>query len=200
MEHLLACSFSKYLCRNKIIEDEYYDIYVYGAELLLSFIVTTGIILLIGLLTGSIPMTLCHVTVFILLRRFTGGYHAKTYLKCKIITIAVYLLVLVSATFVDVHWYLYPALLCIGNITIRFLAPVENPNKPLTDPEKIKFRRLSHIFFSLLTIAGMGLSFFCQPLGNTVFYSLLSVIVLMLITIFMKGDLHDEKDHGEEVC
>lgn len=188
MEHVLARSFSNYLCRHKIIEEEYFDIYVYGAELVLSFIVTTGIILIIGIIAGMIPATLAHLAVFIALRRFTGGYHAKTYLRCKIITIAVYLSVMLAARYADVAWYIYLPLTLIGNAVIYTLAPVENPNKPLTPEDKLRLRRLSHLFFTALCSAGAALSLIYRPLGNTVFFSGASVIALMIITIFQKGE------------
>ena len=78
MEHLLASRFGDYLRKRKIIQEEYFEVYVYGAELFFSFIVTTLIIAVIAVLSGTVWMSLAHLIVFIALRRLTGGYHADT--------------------------------------------------------------------------------------------------------------------------
>ncbi len=187
MEHLLAQWFGNYLCKHNIIEEEYTDVYVYGAELFLSFVITTVIIAIIAVVTHTIWISIAHLIVFISLRRFTGGYHAQTHLKCKLITIAVYLAVIVSAHYIDINWFTYIVLLIVGNSIIFYKAPVENHNKPLTEREIKKFRLLSHIVFTLFSIGGIILSLFYQLLGNTVFFSLLSVIGSITVTVFMKG-------------
>ena len=53
MEHYLACSFSKYLCKRRLINQDYYDIYVYGTELTLSFLITVTIIIAAGLIANN---------------------------------------------------------------------------------------------------------------------------------------------------
>ena len=73
------------------------DIYIYGFELLVSSVIETISLLLIGLLTGKFVETVIFIISFSSIRVFSGGYHANSYLKCFIVTIAYYLLVLFSA-------------------------------------------------------------------------------------------------------
>ena len=186
MEHTVARSFADYLCKHDIICRDYYDIYVYGTELVVSFIFTTSIILFIGLLTGYFMISITHLLVFIFLRRFTGGYHADTRWKCKIITISTYGLVLLATIAINIFWQLYLGLLLVGNLAIGYLAPIENPNKPLTDKEKTKFRVLSHIVFTLLCILGLSLTSIAPIIKNTAFHSLTSVIILMIVAKIAK--------------
>lgn len=158
MEHLLACSFAKYLCKRQVINPEYYDVYVYGTELTLSFIITVSIILIAGLIFGDVIGAIIFLLVYILLRRFTGGYHASTYFRCKIITVAVFLISLIASHILNVFWWMYIILFTIGNVVIYILAPIENSNKPLNVAEKKKYKLLSHIVFSILSILGTLIS------------------------------------------
>lgn len=73
------------------------DVYIYGFELLVSSVIETISLLLIGLLTGKLIDTIIFIISFSSIRVFSGGYHANSYLKCFIVTVAYYLLVLFSA-------------------------------------------------------------------------------------------------------
>ncbi len=193
MEHLMACSFANYLCKRHIIRPDYYEVYVYGTELVLSFIITTALVLIAGLVIGEVMNSMIFLAVFILLRRFTGGYHANTYLKCKIISISTFFIAQFSSHAISVRWWMYAVLLVGGNIVIHLLAPVEHPNKPLSDAEKRKFRRFSHVAFSLITISGLSARLLTQLSFDILFFSLLSVIILMTVPKSMKGVVSDEK-------
>ncbi len=200
MEHLLASKFGEFLRKRKIIQEEYFEVYVYGAELFLSFIVTTLIIAVIAVLSGTVLMSLAHLILFIALRRLTGGYHADTYLKCKLLTVGVYVSVIILAQSFDIEWYSYLILIFAGNTIIHFKAPVENPNKPLSDKQKRRLKVLSHIVFSGFVIFGSALSFLDQLLSNTVFLSLASVLASIIVTVFKKGGTRIEKQNSEDAC
>ena len=193
MEHYLSTAFAKHLLSKNIINEEMFEVYVYGAELFLSFVITNAIIIIIGIIINQLAATLVHLLIFILLRRFTGGYHATTYLKCKITMVVIYAFTIISANYVELNIYWYVLLMVAGNITIFFSAPIENPNKKLDDNKKKKCKILSHILFIIVTSSGIILMRYFDALGKTVFFSLFSVIALMIIAILMKGVTQDER-------
>ena len=195
MENKLAVKFSDYLLKNNIIDEELYDVYVYGSELALSFIFTTIIIFTLGVLTKTYLQTAIHLIVFVGLRRSTGGFHASTHLRCTIITIAVYQIVVILSVLLNVSFIFYIVLLTIGLSTIIIMGPIENPNKTLSDHTKKKNKAIAISTFTILCITGTVLSFLSKPLGNSLFYSLASVIALMLITILQKGGKTNEKSN-----
>lgn len=71
MENKLA----KWICcrlrAKQVIDEEYEEVYVYGLELILSFLISTSIILVIGILFGQIISTLTFLATFILIRQYT---------------------------------------------------------------------------------------------------------------------------------
>ena len=75
MEHRLAQKLSNYFMDKSIISQDEYEIYVYGSELLISFTISTALISLLGLVFNRLVETLIFLTVFIVLRRYTGGYY-----------------------------------------------------------------------------------------------------------------------------
>ncbi len=60
-------------------DEEMRDVCIYGLELILSFIFSTSIILTVGAISGHILSSIAFLAVFILVRRFTGGFHANTF-------------------------------------------------------------------------------------------------------------------------
>ena len=146
MEHYLSTAFAKHLLNKNIIKEEMFEVYVYGAELFLSSVFTDVIIIIIGVIIRRLIATFFYLLVFILLRRFTGGYHATTYLKCKMTMIAMYAFTIASAIYVEISIYWYVLLMVAGNVTIFFSAPIENPNKRLDESQKKKCKILSSNF------------------------------------------------------
>ena len=195
MEHYLSTVFAKHLLNKNIIKEEMFEVYVYGAELFLSFVITNAIIIAFGILINQLAATLIHLLIFIALRRFTGGYHATTYLKCKITMVAIYAFTIASAIYVEISIYWYVLLMVAGNVTIFFSAPIENPNKKLDESQKKKCKILSHISFIIVAGSGVILMHYFEMLGKTVFFSLFSVIALMIIAILMKGETQDERQN-----
>lgn len=194
MEHKLSTKFCQYLAHNEIITSEYFDVYVYGMELLLSFLFSTIIILSIGLLTGNLISTVEYLIIFIILRNFTGGYHAPTYLKCKVVSILTYTITMLAAIniAVSIRWYIILGI--TGCLTIYILAPIENPNKPLTVNECKKHKLTSLLLFILFLFAGLFMNIYNKE-SDIIFFTLISVIILMIITPHrMKGGSGHEDD------
>lgn len=79
MLNKMAVKITDKLVMKKIVSDDMADIYIYGFELLISFFFSTIGVLIIGIILGRFLQTLMFLATFILLRSFTGGYHANTY-------------------------------------------------------------------------------------------------------------------------
>lgn len=87
-----------YLISDK--EDSYpMEIYTYGIELILSSLIGTVLVIASGIIFNLFFESIIFSLALSGIRFFSGGYHAKTYLKCNIIyflsyffTMIVYLL------------------------------------------------------------------------------------------------------------
>lgn len=65
------------LVNNGIIEIDDFEIYRYGFETLIYFIVNISVALLIGIIFDRFIHTIVFLSCYCTLRQFTGGYHAK---------------------------------------------------------------------------------------------------------------------------
>lgn len=186
MEHKIACKIGHKLVERNIAESTYEEVYVYGLELIISFISTVLLITLIGFIANQIISAIVFIIIYVLLRRFTGGYHANTHLKCKLCTLALYIAVLFLSNLIDTNLVAYLVLACAGTIIIIVFAPIENPNKAIPTNKRKRLKILSFIMFALILIGGLLSIHVTRSLSNYIFYSLLTVIAL-IIPNYKKG-------------
>lgn len=179
MLNKMAVKITDKLVLKKIVSDDMADIYIYGFELLISFFFSTIGVLIIGIILGRFLQTLMFLATFILLRSFTGGYHANTYAVCSIVTFSLFGIVLLLAEFVFVPLYLYPILGLIGTIIMVWQVPIEHPNKKLSDDQKRKYKVISLVLFLMFIAAGWLFCYFGSLLGAIVFYTLIADIMLL---------------------
>lgn len=167
------------LVKNKIISYEDVDIYVYGFELLLSFLFSTLLILCIGAVFDCIVETIFFLIIFILLRSFSGGYHALTYSFCTFVTLSVYGTTILLSHYTHINYISFYIIACIGIITLSILAPVINPNKEISSKKAIQHKITSILLFVTFCTAGIVSLKKYPILSNTIFYSLCADILLL---------------------
>lgn len=190
---------AKLLIQN-IIPEDYADIYIYGFELLLSFMFSTSVIVLAGVLCGRLVQTIAFLVVFIVLRSFTGGYHALQYWFCSVVTFSIFGLVLLTSEFVEVSLIFYILLSVIGIVTIALMVPVENSNKPLSDGQKKKYKIISFSLFIIFVALGAVINYFDNSVGSVVFFTLITDLLLLFIKNRKERGIKKHENPGEHSC
>ena len=137
-------------------------IYAYGMELLISYVLNTIIVLLIALISHTLPAVAVFIAVFMGLRRFVGGYHANSHFSCMF-TLVVVMLVF-SYGICNVSGQV-AQIFSIGFIAVALpvifcIAPVPHPNKPMSEEKGIRLRKLSIILAVILSVAVIALLVF----------------------------------------
>lgn len=188
MEHKFARLISLMLCKNGVITKEHEVIYTYGLELIISFISTSIIILILGLICNRLLQSIFFISIFVFLRRFTGGYHADTHLKCKLCTIGIFLINLLFVELLNITLITFVIFSLFSLIIILIFAPIENKNKPIPQTKHKRIKFLATVSFITLDLIGLILFSF-KPLSNSILLALLSVIALMLIEKFKERRL-----------
>ena len=190
---------AKLLIQN-IIPEDYSDIYIYGFELLLSFLFSTSVIVLAGVLCGRLLQTIVFLTVFIVLRSFTGGYHALQYWFCSVVTFSVFGLVLLISEFVKVSMFFYILLSLIGIVTIALVVPIENSNKPLSEGQKKKYKIISFTLFVIFVALGAVIIYIDNSVGSVVFFTLIADLLLLFIKNRKERGIKKHENLGEHPC
>lgn len=154
MLHKLAEDISFYLIINKIIDIEDRDIYIYGLELLISTLFTSISILILGFFTGEWVSGVAYLSVYIFLKSYTGGYHAKHYYECYIYSILVFIVLIIikNITLLNCQPIIGLFSLFFSTIIVFKFAPVVNKNNPKTKEEIAKNKKIARRRILLLGI------------------------------------------------
>lgn len=150
----ISIRISKLLCENNIIGKDKQELYAYALEILLSstlHFLTTAII---GLIYDMLIESLIMYLVFSLVRRYAGGFHAKTPFRCYFSSVAAIILMLtLIKLFVewenDIAFYIT---LFFSDLSIWIASPIESTNKKLSYKEKKVFKGISIALSSIITL------------------------------------------------
>jgi len=103
-------------------------------------------LLLLALASKTVHYSALYLLGFIPLRLIAGGYHAKSHLRCFLILMASYLAFLGLLSSIPAGIVLPAIMLAAASIAlVMAFAPRADANKPITDEEAIRFKRLSRI-------------------------------------------------------
>lgn len=155
MLHSLAVNAADFLLSQKCFKKERYDVYVYGAELVISSLINFFILILISIVFNCLDKGILFYIAFSPLRRFTGGLHCQTHLRCSLTFIFVFCSCLITDYYLNCTDIIIPAVLILSAASLliaAIFAPIENPNKKIALPDRKKFKiiSLSMLVFHLL--------------------------------------------------
>ena len=191
MINKLSSLISSKFVEHNIISKSVKYVYRYGIEITISSIIGFVITCLIGLLFRMLMQTMLFYVIFILLRSMTGGYHAKTYLKCN------FIFSIITLFIVTFSKAAYEMQISFGILTLLFLpsiaifiwiAPVENVNKPIKAEKRVYWKSISIVTSVLLYLLSLLLYKSQHTLEATVIViTIFSVSILCMIPIIQKG-------------
>lgn len=179
--------FLTYLINSKVISDteDNREFYRYGIEITISSLLNVILILGIGIVTNSMIESIIFLVCFILLRQFTGGFHADTYFKCNLSFCIVFSIVLVlyytTAQYLSTYISILITFVCVSIILAK--CPIEHINKPIPNNRKIVHKILAALLGTVYGAIGTVLTAFANRYGALVIYTLSLVIVLVLAAI-----------------
>ncbi|QHQ62496.1 hypothetical protein Ana3638_18325 [Anaerocolumna sedimenticola] len=131
-----SVSLTNRLIKNNMIKQEDFEIYQFGIENFLMRACHIVSYLILGICFRLLPELVIFLIAFVPLRENSGGYHAKTPLKCYFLSCLAVLTFLCLVRFSPVSIMEYSAILSLASSLILFLiVPVESENKPLDDTE-----------------------------------------------------------------
>ena len=124
------------------------SIYVYGIELMISSLIGTIVVLTMGILFKSVIESIIFMVSLSLIRFFSGGYHAQTYIRCNTVFAISALLVFITSKLYIKYPMEYNIIIHIGVFVVSFIimaifSPVENENKKIDKSDRLKFKIIS---------------------------------------------------------
>lgn len=168
--------------KSDIITSEEREVFEFGLERILSQVVSIFFLIVLGILYQGVIESVVFFFCFYYSRKYSGGYHADTYVKCN----TVYLITFTITLFGSRILLDMPIMITIMIIITVFvmlitiiLAPINNPNNPILPGKEKKF----FILAVVVNIALCGISFVLLLINRSI--SVFLIVTLLMSAVFM---------------
>ncbi|PRX31820.1 accessory gene regulator B [Orenia metallireducens] len=159
------------LLSNKVVtyyykdySDDEQEIMGYGLRMILVTVIDLIAIVIVGLMVGVPELAVTAAISIGIIRRFSGGFHASTYVRCALLgtvvcvglgLLANYLVMSINRGVIFILLWL---VLMIGAILIYSYAPAGVKEKPLTAlPKRVRLKISSFIAFFIVLLIDFSL-------------------------------------------
>lgn len=138
------------------------------------------LIFLVGIFMESFLCSCVYLVVFWTVRKFSGGFHAKTYWVCRIVTVGTYIFVFFASKMIGGSSSIFVVICNLFSvITMIAFAPIRHSNIELTGKEE-KANQLFAVLITLVfTVLSIILMVFGHEEGFIISLTLFAVAVLM---------------------
>lgn len=109
-----------------LLDESYSEWFAYSIEKRVTTLFTWLVQCLIGGFCFGWTLTISFSVFFLLIRKYTNGYHAATYSKCLFCSILLEVVLLASISYVFRTGLALLFLTIVSDITILYIAPVNN--------------------------------------------------------------------------
>lgn len=163
---------SLWLSKSGVIDPEENELYEYAVYSLFLTAIPLLLSLVIGICMGMTVESVLLILPFILIRKFSGGYHLNSPVKCMISSTLLLAGFLVGIRFVVPVMGLecFSILVIISFIEICLLSPVDSEARQLNKKEKKTFKKaaillagITIVVYTVLLLIGDGL--YAVPVG-----------------------------------
>lgn len=177
---------NRLISKGTISENEQ-ELYCYGFFMLLSHLLYFILAAVFGLILGCFFESVIFYIAFQFIRRYAGGYHAKTETRCEImsaISIIACIVVIRLSTIYNFNIVLL-CLVAVATIFIAVLSPLDTTEKPLSKKEFKCFRKTSWIVLFVITTT-IIVSYF---IGFSVVFTSCSMSLILESILLVAGKI-----------
>ncbi len=182
ISHKVACL----LCKDEDCNDNY-ELYEYAVYIILSSAFHIITVIALGLCFNLLFESFIFYFTFIAIRKFAGGYHAKTPTRCYLFSVISSILMLCLIKYVNSVGNIFTYLLIIFEllcvVLIILMSPLDTENNPLNTHEKKCYKTLA----VLISICILILSLYCvlTELRN-IGHSLMCGVIMSSLVLLMR--------------
>lgn len=180
----LSIILTDFMCNKGAVEPARRAIFIYGFQLTLSTLCSLISICIISAIVKKPLSVLVFFIAFFWVRLFSGGFHARTYLRCFLLTNMVYLLIVLGAELL--FRTSIPIILGVqitAGIIVCLLTPIRHKNHPLSEAVYIRNQKVSRALVIVLELLFPLTTILVDDLTWIALFSasLMAVAILMII-------------------
>lgn len=186
MIKLISSKVARILCEDEKHTDNY-ELYEYAIYILLSSAFHIATVIVLGLVFNLLTESLVFYFSFIAIRKFAGGYHAKTPVRCYAFSVISSIIMLCLIKYANSVGNIFTYLLIIFEllcvVLIILMSPLDTENNPLNSYEKKWYKTLA----VLISVCIFIISLFCvlTELRN-IGYSLICGVIMSTLVLLMR--------------
>lgn len=189
MIHRLAESIAYFYGKNANYSNDKIEVCTYGLELIISDLIVFLIAILVSIITKTFIDTILLLGTFILLRHQLGGFHASSHFRCNIIFFIAYILAVIAIKYIppEIIKYLVIIIGVFSEVIAFIYAPVEHPNRPISERKKVKFKKIGVILLSLFWIVSIALTILFSGIES---YALSIILGIFYVSISIVSEFY----------
>ena len=125
-----------WLIHQQAIQERDRELYTYALYNMVLLIIPLGLTVIFGEIIGNVKQGIVMMLPFITLRKYSGGYHAKTPLRCMIISSLLLFLCIKITSGISCSWRLLLFTVIMG-VSLVLLSPVDSDKRKLDKQQKV---------------------------------------------------------------
>lgn len=163
MATMLAERIVSKLIASSAVKEADRELYVYGFFLLITRFFFFFVAVAFGFFLGIPCESVIFYIVFILLRSYAGGVHAKTEMACTLWTTLALGVTVATIKLLEVSNRKAQILVVLGDLCILLLSPLDTTEKTLDAGEIRRYRKICYFLLSVCNVIAIAANYLLLP-------------------------------------
>lgn len=135
----------------KVVEETDKELYSYAVHSILLSLSPLALAIGFGICMGCVRQSVMIIMPFVIIRKFSGGYHTKHAWSCLIWSCLLLLLCITISFYIKCGWEI--ALVTVGAaVSLILNSPIDNVNRELDQEEHHRYKKITTVVFALTTV------------------------------------------------
>lgn len=193
MLHKLSERIVAYAVEINALDNNKAEEYIYGLELTLAVLLNDISVIIIGFLMGMIWQAILFLFLSSLIRRFAGGFHFSSQIRCYLSMCIMCPLILLIIKYSANNVLAWSVIMAVSTLILLIVSPVPALEKPLDEKEENVYGFISRIIIiaaaaAYAVLCGFGQVYIAKIIAITV-----SVVAIFAILGKVKHKLYGQK-------
>lgn len=193
MLHKLSERIIAYAVEINALDNNKAEEYIYGLELTLAVLLNDISVIIIGFLMGMVWQAILFLFLSSLIRRFSGGFHFSSQIRCYLSMCIMCPLVLLIVKYSANNVLAWSVIMAVSTLILLIVSPVPALEKPLDEKEENVYGFISRIIIIAVTAAYAVLCGFGQLYIAKIVAVTVSVVAIFAILGKIKHKLYGQK-------
>lgn len=162
MMHRVADAVANWLVKKNAISTEDSALYSYAMFCVIITLIPIVLSIIVGIITNMLIESLLFITPFVLIRKYSGGFHLKSPNVCLFVSIGIIAVFILCIKLV-LQYELYSVpLICMlpFGVLLFIKSPIDTEERKLSERETVVFGRIARVMVIIFLIIVLILAYY----------------------------------------